>query len=409
MKTVQLTTENNLCISCGICKAVCPKQCISMSERNGMYIPVIGSTCINCGMCYSVCPGKGKEKGTDKTAFGILSYEDLMGSYSYLYNAWSKDEDVRHYSASGGVVTTMIYELLKNGLYNAAFVVKDLSFDHYVETELVRTCEAESLLDFSDDGHMTTKSRYIPIGHATAVEYMLSHPNERLVLVGVPCAISGLLSVIRQKKLYRENYLLIGLFCESVMNYHVWDYFKQKKFTKDKELAALHFKNKESGGWPGNIKMIFSDGSYRYYDKTYRMEVKQFFKPERCLYCVDKLNIGADISLGDNYTGIDDSSLGSNSVIVRTQRGVEAWKECSASLVYKEVDRDSIIKAQLLKDRVKNIGYAGVKEMKIESQTGIALDINALDKKGKGVINMKEYTANLHKISEGGVLSLIAS
>lgn len=131
--------------------------------------------------------------------------------------------------------------------------------------------------------------------------------------------------IISMYHLEEENYLLIGLFCEGVMNYNVWNYFNDK-FCKGKELSAFHFKNKESGGWPGNVKLIFADGSFKYIDKKERVKVKRYFKPERCLYCIDKLNVTADISLGDNYTGIDSSPLGSDSVIVRTSKGLEAWK-----------------------------------------------------------------------------------
>ena len=322
--------------------AVCPQKCITMSKHDGLYTPSICSQCTKCGYCFDICPGKGKIRDSDEK----LKYEELIGKYNNIYNGWSKDEIIRHYSASGGVVTTIIHELLKSNSYDVAFVVRDFSYNHYVETCSVRAEDADGIIDFTNDESFTAKSRYIPIGHGKAVDYILKNPMQKVIIIGTSCAIRGFLNVIQQRKLKRDNYLLIGLFCESVMNYLVWDYFMQKKFTKGNTIAALHFKNKESGGWPGNIKMVFTDGSHRYYDSSYRIEVKPYLKPKRCLYCIDKLNVKADISLGDNYTGENDSALGSNTVIIRTEFGETAWKNCINKIEFKEVSEVKVIKAQ---------------------------------------------------------------
>ena len=150
---------------------------------------------------------------------------------------------------------------------------------------------------------------------------------------------------------------------------------------KNKHLSALHFKNKDSGGWPGNIKLFFEDGTYRFYVKSYRIEIKPYFKLERCLYCVDKLNLYADISLGDNYTGIDDSDLESNTVIIRTQRGKNVWNACLSALEVRNIEKKKIICSQLLSERMQNIEFANYKEKMIKKQTGKDLDINALKRK----------------------------
>lgn len=74
------------------------------------------------------------------------------------------------------------------------------------------------------------------------------------------------------------------------------------------------------------MKFIFTDGTVAYQDKAERVKIKNYFMPERCLYCIDKLNVYADISVGDNYTQQDSSLLGSNSVIIRTNIGMTVWE-----------------------------------------------------------------------------------
>ncbi|MFW6015396.1 MAG: NADH-quinone oxidoreductase subunit I [bacterium] len=60
METVELIADNNLCVSCGACKVVCPTDCISYLRRKGNFVPLIDDeNCISCGKCFKVCPGKG--------------------------------------------------------------------------------------------------------------------------------------------------------------------------------------------------------------------------------------------------------------------------------------------------------------------------------------------------------------
>ena len=108
--------------------------------------------------------------------------------------------------------------------------------------------------------------------------------------------------------------------------------------------------------------------------------------PERCLYCVDKLNACADISLGDNYTGKDESKLGSNSVIIRTQIGANVWATAKDLLEIREISITDIQQAQAIDWRLDNL-YLG--DLKAE-QIGNGLDLN------NGVPREKEYASFMH-------------
>ena len=67
--------------------------------------------------------------------------------------------------------------------------------------------------------------------------------------------------------------------------------------------------------------------------------------PECCLYCIDKLNVNADISVGDNFTDIESSELGSNSVIIRTAKGQKAWELAKDNLINVRIPIEKIIDA----------------------------------------------------------------
>ena len=89
---------NGLCCSCGICSAVCSKNAINYKKIKGMYVPVIDETkCSECGICAEVCPGFNQVYSSGKT---LSSVNEIAGrNVIKTYNAWSKDNHIRHISA----------------------------------------------------------------------------------------------------------------------------------------------------------------------------------------------------------------------------------------------------------------------------------------------------------------------
>ena len=354
-ENILCTVKWNLCSGCGICVGVCPKKCLSWKYEKGMYYPYIdANSCISCGICKKVCPGLSHRYEKNE------GYKAVEGKVLISYSAWSKSPEIRHVSASGGVVSSIIQYLLENKIYDRAFLVDSYDYHQQVLTRLVTVQDVENI-SVSD----YPKSRYIPVSHENAIAYMKSNRSKKVILIGTSCAIRGFTSAIELLNLKRENYLMIGLFCDRVFNYNVADYYQQSVFCHNKKLEKLHFKNKESGGWPGNMKFIFTDGTVAYQDKAERVKIKNYFMPERCLYCIDKLNVYADISVGDNYTQQDSSLLGSNSVIIRTNIGMTVWESVKALLEYNIISVEQIMKAQYIEGRLNNFYYGRLKEKTI--------------------------------------------
>ena len=347
MKTVATTVEMGLCCSCGVCKGVCPKNCIEFRREDGLFLPVIDEqACVGCGLCAAVCPGLGHPYEPKETAEDTITGDSLA-----CFNAWSRDAHTRHVSASGGVISTLIPELLRQGRYDGAFCLDSYDYRSQLKTRLYTPDEAGNWADSK-----APKSRYLPVSQEETVRYIRKHPGERLIIVGTSCALRGIVAAIRKLNRDRENYLLIGLFCDKVFNYNVLSWFSDS-FCPGKELAQLHFKNKESGGWPGDMKFYPENADSFYVPIHERSRMKRYFMPQRCLYCVDKLNVLADISLGDNYTETASSPLGSNSVMLRTRRGQDAWEACADLLEMVPVGLGEIQEAQGLAIRLQNLYY----------------------------------------------------
>lgn len=385
--TVNKTIQAELCCGCGVCKGICPRDCISWDRRNGLYVPQIDTqTCVNCGLCASVCPGLGHPYKPASTAA-----EGVTGSVLASVTAWSRDPHLRHVSASGGVVSTIIRQLLTAGMYDGAFCLDSYDYRQQLKTRLYNAEEVVACWNSSN----APKSRYLPVSHENAVAYMKQNRSARLILVGTSCGIRGLQVAVEKMKLDREQYLFIGLFCDKVFNYNVLPYW-QDRYCSGNTLTALHFKNKESGGWPGDMK-FFPEGQDPFYvPLNDRAKAKAYFMPERCLYCVDKLNVCADISLGDNYTGQDESELGSNSVIIRTEQGADAWNAAKDSLEIRDIGIEQIQNAQVIERRLDNLYCGDLIYPQMDLNAGVPRE-----KEANAVVHQCRYS--LQKLRAGAV------
>lgn len=358
MKYVAEIRDNNLCCSCGICKNVCPVNAIKYIRENGMFVPEISDICVSCGKCYKVCPSV--QHSYEKNNL----HQAMVGNLKFAINAWSKDSDIRHFSASGGVITTIVEYLLLHDYYDCVFTVDTYNYHSQVKTNKYDK-HSYNLNDISTQKY--TKSRYIPISHENLVDFILNNRDSKVIIIATSCAVRGILNVIDKFKLNRNNYLLLGLFCDQVYNYNCWEYYSDMLSDNYGEVSEFNFKNKDSGGWPGNMKFSFSDGKYVFKDKTERIKIKDYFKPERCVYCVDKLNVCTDISLGDNYTDQNSSSLGSNSIIIRTDLGEKIFELISELIDYERVDVDKICVAQYFDGRKKNYEFSLLKNAELDN------------------------------------------
>jgi len=346
MNTINSVVSDNMCCSCGICAGACPKQAIDVILEQGIPTPQINTEyCVECGICHEVCPGIA---GIDESAScqETSLREQIIGTVLESCNAYTTDESILKYATSGGVVTTLISSLLQTR-YDAAFVVNTNQYDKVVHTVCYK--DIKNL-------EKTGKSRYVSILQDEAIRYMLKHRSDKLIFVGTSCAIRGIDAVIRRFSLPREQYLLIGLFCDKTMSYNVWDYFVQLG-KNDEELVGINFRDKDANGWPGGVKLEFKTGQ-KLLDKKWRSDVKDFFCHPRCLYCSDKLNKYADISVGDNYTGENTNKKGSSSIIIRTERGKKVFNYISHELNIFTVNIDQIYRSQECSKKWENIIFS---------------------------------------------------
>lgn len=344
MNSVQSVKEREKCCGCGICAAVCPVGAIALGiEQNGRSEPRIADNCVSCGVCLAVCPQyKPEAENEEEKTSAVKAIE--QGEVLECRLVRTKDQEILRDATSGGFVTTLVQSLLQNSDYESAFLVDSSNYGGVVQTRRVEA---------GDDLASTQKSRYIQIAHTEELAYILSHREEKIILVGTPCYFQGFLKVVDRNGLNRDNYLLIGLFCDRTMTAHVWDYFD--RVFADGSLEAMYFRSKEKNGWPGDALLFLENGEKIELPRAERMDIKDYFMPRCCLDCMEKLNVCADFSVGDDYITGKAGGLGGNTLLIRTDRAAVLWEHYKELFEYQNCSVEEVTRSQHLTKRERDL------------------------------------------------------
>ena len=102
MESVYKALEN--CCGCALCENVCPKNAITMTEKDGFKYPVINKElCVDCGLCEKKCPMNAEK----------LSQSNCIEAFAVKH----KSQEVVLNSSSGGIFTALSDKILSNGGY----------------------------------------------------------------------------------------------------------------------------------------------------------------------------------------------------------------------------------------------------------------------------------------------------
>ena len=108
----QIICEERLCTGCGACFQICPRSAILMkADEEGFLYPRIDETlCNDCGLCRRTCPVNRKAQDTEAADLKFMDSEEVAessGAGNKVFACYSKEEDLRAISSSGGVFTEL--------------------------------------------------------------------------------------------------------------------------------------------------------------------------------------------------------------------------------------------------------------------------------------------------------------
>jgi coenzyme F420 hydrogenase subunit beta len=338
-KNIKVIVENALCTGCGACSGICPTEAISMVANKAGYIiaNVEDEKCIECGICLEVCPSNLENTPKDEIK-DIFHGECLSG-----YIGYAKDKEIRKKSQSGGIVTALLCYLIENNLIDGAIVN---NFNQ-------KSQRPQAVLAKNRDEIIKSCGSYY--SQSSVVKKILENKDKNIAAVVLGCQSESLYLIKKKYPKIRLPLFIIGLICAGQYSGNYIDDLIRISGCDKKKVTNFRFKDKEAGGWPGNVKICTTGNSY-VLDKRIRLMLKQVYENYRCLLCFDQMNIFSDVAIGDPWGIAKKNNKEGNSVVIsRTQKGKELIENAISSGVIDvdELSIKEIIKGQTVDSRLK--------------------------------------------------------
>jgi coenzyme F420 hydrogenase subunit beta len=338
-KNIQHIVNNALCTACGGCQGVCPINAISLEENTAGYIvaKIDFNMCINCEKCYQVCPSV--IGNTPK----MENVDIFHGEYIEGYVGYATDKEIRQESQSGGIVTALLCYLLKVNAIDGT-VVNQFS----KETTRPKAIFVDSIKGIRD----SAGSYYV---QSSVVNEILKHQDKRTAAVVLGCQGESI-NLIKTK--YPHTVLpeyLIGLICAGQHSGNYIDQIIKEAGCNRQAVTKFRFRDKSSGGWPGNIKVCTESKNYLL-KKEIRHALKPVFELYRCMLCFDQMNIFTDITVGDPWGITSKCELEGNTVIIaRTEKGKKLIENAyrDGAINVEKLPVNNIIRGQTVDSRLK--------------------------------------------------------
>lgn len=322
------------CTGCASCANRCPLNCISMQgDEEGFLFPVIDeSRCSRCGVCKASCPVLYPPEKANE--------ENLPDCYA----AWSKDEQIRFHSTSGGVFTHLAQAVLaQGGLVSGA----RYRSDHLVEHVLISN---------ESDLEALRQSKYVQSETGLVYRAIQTQLQEDrpVLFVGTPCQCAGLKTFLGRDY---SNLYLCDFICRGVNSPKIYlTYLHELEELYGSSVKQIWFKNKTYGWNHFCTKIIFVDGQEYLADRETDPFMLGYIKSRLNLYmrpsCYDcqfkGISRPTDVTLGDfwgigSYMKNGDLDGGVSVVLLHTQKGRELFAINVSDLCISEQQASAVI------------------------------------------------------------------
>lgn len=338
----KITVKNGLCMGCGVCEDICPKQCIHI-DKGSLNVPKVNEQdCINCGLCQKVCAGQGIEiEERAKALFGETpNYNKMLGHYIKTYKGYSTEYENRFHCASGGCVSQFLIWLLEKGKIDGV-VVTGYEKDKPMQPRVYIAHNREEVL-------AGKSSKYCVVTMNGIAKKIHDTPG-RYVIVGLPCHIHAFRKYCSNDKVVGERIVgLFSIFCSGNKNLESQKYIMWRYNVNEKDVNSFAYRDEGCLG-----SMYFRDingntiGSpIAYLD--YYMGLRSFFSVPRCAICPDFFGELGDIGFGDLNVGApEDDTIGINSLITRSVYWDNLLRQCAddGQLWLSEIDETTMLQA----------------------------------------------------------------
>ncbi len=239
-----------------------------------------------------------KEAGIEIRAGGISSrlYEGIYEEN--LRKAWmgySADTSVCDGAASGGLVSTLLIDLLERGEIDGVIAARTSSGGNGLDFETVLCRTPGEVLD-------CRTSIYSDFNHAAGIINVLKETGGRFAAVALPCQWTWIRKWLRSGRPHEgELVLKVGLWCGHATHRRLIDDFLDIKGIGKGDIDRFWYRK---GRWRGATELLMRDGSTRKIPFSHGYGLFQNLYVDcmgRCLSCEDHFGKDSDISFGDAW------------------------------------------------------------------------------------------------------------
>lgn len=320
--------QPNECCGCTACYASCPTKAITMrpDKNEGFLYPYVDeSKCIECGKCLKVCKD-------------VRLYQEPQR----IYACWSKDNDLRARSSSGGIFSLLAEQVLDQG-----GAVCAVGYSDDCKECLHKIIRSKEDLDDLRRAKFVQSKKYDTLLSIKKLLWV----GKRLLFCGTPCEVGGLRQFLGREY---ENLITCDIICgcvSSPMVYRTYIDFLNEKYKAN--AVSVNFKDKRKG-WRGKAIAVKFDNGEEYYnsilddDYCVSFHSRYNIRPS-CFNCKYRnLKRGADLTLGDfwaieKYNEAYDDNRGTSFVMVNTEKGEKTLQKLDLIIHPMDIDYEEYV------------------------------------------------------------------
>lgn len=268
-----------------------------------------------------ICPFSPEARNEDSIAaerWPEVPPHELIGRYQAAFVGHIAEGEFRAAGSSGGMVSWVAAELLRQGLVDGvAHVVpadpqRDSRFFAYrISRSVAEVCAG-------------AKSRYYPVELSQVLDEVRRMPG-RYAVIGVPCFIKAVQLLRQEESVLAERIAFtLGLFCGHMKSARFAESFAWQLGAPIADVRAVEYRRKDARR-PANwyrAELTLADGSTPAKDWWHLADGDWgagFFQNSACDYCDDVVAETADIAFGDAWIEpYSSDGRGTNVVIVRS-------------------------------------------------------------------------------------------
>ena len=302
------------CFHCGLCEGL-SKNLFKMSNDINGPIPKLireatSKDVKDLRKIVLACPGRGFPYNYLSNRISGAEKNKLIGNYNNLLIASSNNKRIREKSSSGGVVRTLLIELINSKKVDYVCVL-DKKKNKILDFDMLVTKDIHKILNISQSIYQTN-----PILHR--LKYLKK--NKKYVFVGLPEHIASLRVLkISYPKEFNHIKFLISIYSGTNMYPGAIEFYLKGNGIKNlREVRKIDWRH---GEWPGKLRIITKSNKILSLKKFYYNYLIPFFISKNCLITPDFTGELSDISVGDAWSPkLENEGYGYSVVISRSKR-----------------------------------------------------------------------------------------